>query len=118
MPDVNDVLLALEEIAPSHLAFDFDKIGLQVGSRSAQVSKAVVSLDRSLGAIREAKHLGAELLVAHHPLIFSPIERVVESDEVGQSVSELISSGISFVAAHTNWDCAVGGVNDVLADLL
>lgn len=118
MTTVRDVLQALETIAPQNLAFSFDKVGLQVGNPNSPVSKAVVALDRSLGAINFAKEVKAELLITHHPLIFDPLERVVESDEVGFAITEMIKSGIAFVAAHTNWDCAVGGINDVLAERL
>lgn len=114
MTVVGDVLAVLEQIAPSRLALSFDKIGQQVGSADAPVIKAVVSLDRSLGAVRYARSIGADLLLAHHPLLFSPLASVNPHDHVGRTVIELIEGGISFVAAHTNWDCARGGVNDAL----
>lgn len=115
VPTVSDVLEVLESIAPKRYAFDFDKVGLQVGDGRAEVTKAVVSLDRSLASVRYAAAIGAELLLAHHPLLFHPISSVVASDPVGQTVLELLANGISFIAAHTNWDSAKGGVNDALA---
>lgn len=118
MISVGDVLEALERIAPSRFAYSFDKVGLQVGSKSASVSRAVVTLDRSQGAIAYAAELGAELIVSHHPMIWDPLKSIVDSEHNQFSIQELIRYGINFVAAHTNWDSARGGVNDTLADRL
>lgn len=118
MPTVADALAALESLAPARIAYSWDRIGLQVGAREANVSKAVVSLDRSLAAVRFAAEIGAELLVAHHPLVWEPLERIDPATHVGRTVTELIRSGIAFAAAHTNWDAAPGGINDALAGRL
>jgi dinuclear metal center YbgI/SA1388 family protein len=115
MATVHEVLDVLEGIAPRSFAFDFDKVGLQVGDLHANVRRAVVSLDRSRAAVKFAKTEGAQLLLAHHPLIFTPIEFVGRHGHVGTTLFELIEAGIAFIAAHTNWDCAVGGINDALA---
>jgi dinuclear metal center YbgI/SA1388 family protein len=115
---VREVLAALETVAPVRYAFSFDKVGLQVGDPEAEVTKAVVSLDRSRAAVAHAREEGAQLLLAHHPLLFSPLNKVLANDHTGRTVLELAAAGIAFVAAHTNWDSAQGGVNDALADLL
>ncbi len=117
MASVRDVLLSLESIAPKRYAFSFDRVGLQVGSPEQAVSKAVVSLDRSLGAVKFAIENGAELLVSHHPLIFNPMDTVDTRSHQGRTVVKLIQSGMSFIAAHTNWDSARGGINDTLATM-
>lgn len=118
MPTVGDVLRVLEEIAPARFAFSFDKIGLQIGSPDQPVSRAVVSLDRSLGAISFAREQGAQLLLSHHPLIWDPLKRVLLNQHVGRSVAELLKADIAFIAAHTNWDSARHGINDALASVL
>jgi putative NIF3 family GTP cyclohydrolase 1 type 2 len=102
MPTVRDVLVALESIAPKRFAFSFDKVGLQVGSPEQTVTKAVVSLDRSLGAVRFASDKGAELLLSHHPLIFNPLDTVDTRSHQGRTVVRLIQQGTSYIAAHTN----------------
>ena len=112
---VKDILTALDQIAPQDAAFEFDKVGIQIGSLESEVKTAVVSLDRSLAAIDYAISLNAELLVCHHPLIWNPLTRICKEDHVGLSVTRLIENHINFIAVHTNWDCAIGGVNDVLA---
>jgi len=115
MATVHDVLQAIESLAPSRFAFGFDSVGLQVGDSGATVTSAVVSLDRSLGAIEFARSLGAELLVAHHPLFFDPMPRLTTRTHQERTAIRLIESGIACIAAHTNWDSARGGVNDALA---
>ena len=117
MPTVRDVLAALETIAPQRHALSFDKVGLQVGNIDEKVTKAVVALDRSLGAVNFAGELGAELLLTHHPLIFNPLSSVDTRTYEGRTIVKLIQQGTSFIAAHTNWDAAVGGINDTLAGL-
>lgn len=118
MATVHQVMNALDGIAPRRFAFSFDKVGLQVGDLNANVRRAVVSLDRSRAAVKFAKEREAQLLLAHHPLIFTPIEFVGKLGHVNTTLFELIESGISFIAAHTNWDCAEGGINDALAEKL
>jgi len=115
---VGEVLQQLELIAPARFAFSFDKIGLQIGERSARVTKAVVSLDRSFAAAQYAASRGAHLLLCHHPLIWDPLTAVTDGSYAGRTALFLVRNGISFIAAHTNWDAASGGVNDTLASLL
>lgn len=118
MAFVWQILDALERIAPARFALSYDRVGLQVGDPAAEVSRAVVALDRSLGAVRFAAEQGAQLLVAHHPLLFQPIGSVTPDTQEGRTVLELARQGIAFVAAHTNWDAAPGGINDELASIL
>lgn len=118
MASVANVLNVLEIIAPAHLAFSWDKIGLQVGDRDQEVHRAVLSLDRSLAAIEFTCTNEAQLLLTHHPIIFDPIPSVTSDTYEGKSILKLIQSGISHICAHTNWDGAPGGINDTLADLL
>ncbi len=115
---VREILAVLESVAPARYAFSYDKVGLQVGDPDAEVARAVVSLDRSRAAVAFAREAGAGLLLAHHPLLFSPLKEVLADDHVGRTVLDLAASGIAFAAAHTNWDAAMGGVNDALAERL
>lgn len=118
MASIQDVLAVLEQIAPARYAFPWDKIGLQVGDPSADVKRGLVALDRSLAAIERASEVGAQVLLTHHPLIFEPLTAVTMGSYEGRAVQRLIGSGISHIAAHTNWDAARGGINDALADRL
>jgi dinuclear metal center YbgI/SA1388 family protein len=117
MPTIRDALDLLDEIAPPQYAFSFDKVGLQVGDPSVELSRGVVTLDRSIGAVEYARGSGAQLVVAHHPLIFEPLQSVTSSTHVGRTLLALARAGIAFSAVHTNWDAAEGGINDALASL-
>lgn len=118
MSTVRDVLDALELIAPARFALDWDKVGLQVGEPSAEVHLAVVSLDASREAIQFAGGQGAQMIVAHHPLVFRPLEGLRYDNPVSALVANLVKQDIAFAAAHTNWDAAPGGINDALAATL
>jgi dinuclear metal center YbgI/SA1388 family protein len=112
------VLEALERIAPRRLAMPGDRIGLQVGTRRKEVKRGLVSLDRSKDAAQFAISEAADVWVCHHPLIWDPLRSVLPEDHAGGVAYDLIQAGIAFIAAHTNWDAAPGGVNDALAERL
>jgi len=118
MPTVRDIMEAIEVLAPSSHAMPDDRIGLQVGNPDASVTKVILSLDVTLGSVDAAVATGAQLLVSHHPLIWDPIQSIRTDGPRGLVFSRLLRNGISSLAAHTNWDCAPGGVNDALATAL
>ena len=112
------VMDALERIAPHHLAEDWDNPGLLVGSPERQVSRILVALDVSDIVVRQAVHEGAEMIVAHHPLLFKPIKKIRTDEPLGYRLQVLLQHDIAVAAAHTNLDIARGGVNDVLAEAI
>lgn len=115
MTTVADILKYIETIAPPYMKMDWDNVGLLCGSGAAPVTKVMTALDPFEDVCREAADWGAELIVTHHPLIFHPLKAVTDGTDVGRSIGILCRCGISAIAAHTNLDCAPGGVNDVLA---
>ena len=118
MATVADILKFIETIAPRSMKEHWDNVGLLCGSTGQQVNKILVALDPFESVCKEASDLGADLLVTHHPLIFQAPKSVTDDDAVGRAIMHLIRSGISAINAHTNLDCAPGGVNDVLAQTL
>jgi dinuclear metal center YbgI/SA1388 family protein len=118
VPKIRDVLELLEKVAPARFAEPWDNPGLQVGSYSQKVAKIFLALDPTLKALRAAYKRHAQLLLTHHPLIFTPLSRLDISVYPGNVILEAAKSGISVVAAHTNLDVAPAGINDILADLL
>lgn len=112
---VQTVADAVNRLAPRHLAEEWDNPGLLVGDPAATVDKIVVSLDVLDETITRAVELGAQMIVAHHPLIFRPIKNVRLDLPLGRKIARLIKNDIAVFAAHTNLDSAQGGVNDVLA---
>lgn len=111
---VKDVFEYLNGIAPVSLKMDFDNVGLLVGDENGNVKKILVALDITDEVIDEAIAFGAELIVSHHPLIFTPMKNVLSSDLAGRKIMKLIQNGISAICMHTNLDIAEGGVNDAL----
>ena len=112
---VQTVAEAVNRLAPRRLAEEWDNPGLMVGDPCAEVKKIFVCLDVLDGTITQAIDLGAQMIVAHHPMIFRPIKNVRFDLPHGKKISRLIKNDIAVFAAHTNLDSAEGGVNDVLA---
>ena len=106
---------AVNRLAPRRLAEDWDNPGLLVGDPTAEVKKIFVCLDVLDEKIFRAIELDAQLIVAHHPLIFHAIKNVRFDLSLGKKIERLIKNNLAVFAAHTNLDSAVGGVNDVLA---
>lgn len=108
----------LETWAPKKLAYDWDNVGLQVGSYDANVKKILVSLDVLTNVVDEAIEKEVDLIVAHHPLLFKPLKQIDFSTPKGKIIEKLIKHHITVYASHTNLDIAEGGVNDLLIDAL
>lgn len=116
---VGDVLSALDALAPPHLCLGSDPRGLLVGDPAASVSAVVVALDVTASVVEAARAGRAEMIVAHHPLVYHPLSTVRADQAHPESVVLACArSGIAVACAHTNWDVALGGINDVLAGLL
>ena len=118
MTTVGDILSYLETLAPRSMKMDWDNVGLLCGGRNRPVTKVLVALDPFEGVCKEAAQWGAEVIVTHHPLIFSPLKSVTDETSIGRAVQVLCANSISAINAHTNLDCAPGGVNDCLAETL
>lgn len=118
MTTVSDILHFLETLAPKELKMDWDNVGLLCGSKQQPIQKILLALDPFEDVCAEAATWGAQLIVTHHPLIFAPARSVTDETAVGRCILQLCRSGISAINAHTNLDCAPGGVNDVLAQCL
>lgn len=118
MPTVREIENALCELAPKELAQSWDNVGLLVGKPEKKVQKILVSLDITEEVADEADRWEADLVVAHHPVIFRPIKGVTARDPNGRTLLRLIESGRSAICMHTNLDAVEGGVNTVLAQRL
>ena len=111
---VSDVERLVGEIAPYELAEEWDNVGLLFGRAGATVTRALVALDLTQEALEQAKALGAQLIVTHHPIMFSARRRITDADREGRLMLAMAEAGIAHIAAHTNLDSAPGGVNDTL----
>lgn len=113
MRTVDDLYRAMCRIAPPELQTSFDNAGFLVGHGGAEVKTVLLALDITGEVIDEAKDLGAELIISHHPVIFHPLKSLTAEGE-GSLVLRLAEEHIAAICMHTNLDIVEGGVNDVL----
>ena len=109
-----NIIDRLEKIAPVSFAEDWDNVGLLVGSRKKEVKKIMVALDATDAVVAEAAKQQVDMLITHHPMIFSSMKKVNDEDFIGRRIISLIKHDISYYAMHTNCDVCI--MNDVAAD--
>lgn len=117
MTTVKDILEKIGQIAPVYMKEDWDRVGLNCGHLEQEVNTVLVALDPFQAVCEEAKNVGAQLLVTHHALIWDG-GFITDETEQGRNALFLIENNIAHINAHTNLDCAPGGVNDILANKL
>ena len=105
----------LEGLYPPESAQSWDQVGLVSGDPAQPVSRIHFAVDPTLAVIEEARALGADLVVTHHPLLLRGIHSVATTGAKGASVTALVVHDIALYVAHTNADVAQPGVNDALA---
>ena len=122
---IRDVLQILDAIAPPHLVVkgdpqpDRSPRALLIGDGDALVSGVGVCLDVTQTVVEQAKAARINLIIAHHPLIYRPLPTLrADNPHPGAVALACAQNGIAVASAHTNWDVADGGINDVLADLI
>ena len=108
------IIDALERLSPKQYACDWDNVGLLVGRREKEVKKIVVALDASREVVSFAVKEQADMLITHHPMIFSALKKINEDHFVSEKALTLAEHGISYFAMHTNFD-AVGGMAELAA---
>ena len=106
MARVIDFYNFLDSICPFSLQEDWDNSGLLVGDKNKEVTRAAVVLDITEDAVQYASQVGAELIISHHPVIFKAKRELLKGD----AVYTLAQNSMSAICAHTNLDCANGGV--------
>ena len=110
---IREIEAYFETLYPSARSCAWDNDGLQLcQDRDREVSAVLTCLDVTFPAIEAAKENGCQLIISHHPLIFSPIKSITEETIVGQKLLLLMESGISLLSLHTRFDAAVSGLND------
>ncbi len=116
---VKDIAQILEENIPLSWQESYDNAGLVVGDPEAEVEGVLVALDATEEVIQEAVEVGATMVVTHHPIIFSPIKRLVCANRQQRAIALAMRHGIALYAAHTNLDSAPAqGLSHHLARLL
>lgn len=118
MPRVREIEEFLFTLAPEYMKEDWDNVGHLCGHAETEVTRVLVALDPFERVIEEARAMGAQLVVSHHPLIFGAAKSVTDADATGRALLAAIEGGVAVISMHTNLDSAPGGVNDCLADAL
>ncbi|CAN5585602.1 Nif3-like dinuclear metal center hexameric protein [soil metagenome] len=118
MAKARDVIAAVERLAPPSLAEGWDNCGLQVGDPAAGIRRILVALTPLPEVFDEAEETGADFLLFHHPLIFTPLKSVDPSSYPGDLVSRAVRNGLTVYAAHTSYDAAPDGVSVALAEAI
>lgn len=104
----------INSFAPYETQCSWDNSGILVGDENKEIRKVGICLDLTSETLSRAKKERVDLVVTHHPLIFTPQKSFLKGDKA----FELACEGISLISVHTPFDCAEGGVNDVLCELL
>lgn len=114
MMQVNDLVNAMEQIAPTRFAETWDNVGLLAGDPNREIRRIFLTIDYTQEVAAEGRQWGCQAVVAYHPPIFQPLKRL----SAGGVVFDAIERGVAIYSPHTALDVADGGTNDLLADVL
>lgn len=112
---VREIAKLLEESLPLRWQESYDNAGLVVGNPEAEVSQVLVALDATEEVVEEAIEVGAQMIVTHHPIIFSPLRRLAWENRQQRTIAKAVAAGVALYAAHTNLDSApLEGISHLL----
>ncbi len=115
MTDIDDILAALDEVAPFDRAIGWDVVGLAVGDSTADVDTVAVCHDATGPVVDAAIAAGVGLLITYHPLLFRPTRRFTSGPDAAGRAFRLAAAGVAVGTVHTAFDVAPGGAADALA---
>ena len=116
--NVQEVVNVLERLAPPSYAMSWDNVGLLAGRRDREATGIYIGLDATERVIEGAVEAGCNMLLTHHPLLFSPVKKISDGDFIGRRLLTMIEHGISYYAMHTSYDSAPGCMADRAAAML
>ena len=108
---IKELLYSFEEFAPLALQEDFDNSGLQIGNSESDIKGVLICIDITPEVVEEAIKYDLNLIVSHHPLIFSRLKKITGSDYIEKSIILAIKNNISIYCGHTNFDNVYNGVS-------
>ncbi len=115
---LQQIMKLMDQIAPLRLAESWDNVGLLLGDPASEVHKVMTCLTLSPDVADEAVTENAELVIAHHPILFRPT-KVIRADQAGSDIVwKLARKGIAVISHHTAWDGAMDGANAYIANAL
>ena len=112
---ISELMEVLNNHVPFHQAESWDNVGLLIGNDKLDITGILTTLDCTDDVVNQAIELNTNTIIAHHPLIFKGVKRIVE-DGYGSIIRKLIQNNINLIALHTNLDVNPKGVNRMLAD--
>lgn len=115
---VDDIRRLVDQLAPPHLAEDWDNVGLLMGDSERPVSRLMTCLTLTPESAAEAIQARADLVVAHHPLPFHALKRITTETTAGRLILQLIEARIAVISPHTCYDSSEQGINQALATAL
>lgn len=113
---LQEIINYLQEIAPPSLQEPYDNSGLLVGNINNEIEKAIVCLDAIEEVVQEAINENAQLVIAHHPIIFSGLKSLTGKNYIERTILKAIKNNIAIYAIHTNLDNVLHGVNKKISD--
>jgi len=113
-----DIIKYLESLFPKENAYDWDNVGIQVGTLNIEAKRVLVTLDVTKEVVKEAIDKKVNLIISHHPLLFNPLDKIIFDTPRGWIIKNLVKHNITVYSAHTNYDTTDGGMNDEFSNLL
>ena len=113
---LSEILSYLGSLVPFALQENYDNSGLIIGSPQAEITKALVCVDVTEEVIDECLSLNGNLIISHHPMVFTGLKRFTGSNLTERLVTRCIREDIAVMAMHTNLDNYMQGVNRILCD--
>lgn len=117
-PTLSQVIAAMESLWPLNLQEGWDASGVVAGRPEQKIQRIHWAVDPVQAVADEAVAYGADLLITHHPLFLRPVTSMAATTFKGKVIHTVVENSCALITAHTNADSAVGGVSDVLAEIL
>lgn len=113
-----EIVKILEDFAPCSIQESWDNSGFIIGNEGIDVKSVLLALDCTPAVIEEAIETGADMIITHHPLIFSPLKKITGSSIVERMVERSIKNNLVIYSIHTNIDKVISGVSGLMAENL
>src|SRR5260221_13667701 len=113
---IEEIISCLEAVANPDCQEGYDNAGLLTGNAKSACSGVLITLDATEPVILEAVARKCNIVVAHHPIIFSGLKKINGKNYVEKSIIAAIKNDIAIYAIHTNLDNILQGVNGKIAD--
>ncbi len=115
---IADVINELEIVAPIYFQESYDNAGVNVGDVNRELTCALITLDVTDEVIKEAIDYDCNLIICHHPVVFSGVKSLTGKNMAERILIKAIKNDITIYSSHTNIDSVIGGVNSKMCDVI